>query len=159
MILTASHLQRPVTQHDGADGPQANSESGPRAIGWARLARLPPGGKGAGGRRELLQLEQAVCNAHCFVRFRAVKTQFPAEYAVAAQVYEKVFDNDAKAKARGLDHDERMLYHREHSKPQMLRLWEMCKDKIDHKLVEPNSPLWEPVSFVINQWPSPALYP
>ena len=46
-----------------------------------------------------------------------------------------------------------MLFHREHSKPQMLRLWEMCKDKTDGNLVEPNSPLWEPVSFVINQWP------
>ena len=29
----------------------------------------------------------------------------------------------------------------------------MCKDKIDKNLIEPNSPLWEPVSFVINQWP------
>jgi len=46
-----------------------------------------------------------------------------------------------------------MLYHREHSKPQMLRLWQMCKEKIDGALVEPNSPLWKPVSFVINQWP------
>lgn len=29
----------------------------------------------------------------------------------------------------------------------------MCKEKTDGNLVEPNSPLWEPVSFVINQWP------
>jgi hypothetical protein len=29
----------------------------------------------------------------------------------------------------------------------------MCKDKTDGNLVEPNSPLWEPVAFVINQWP------
>jgi hypothetical protein len=28
----------------------------------------------------------------------------------------------------------------------------MCKEKTDGNLVEPNSPLWEPVSFVINQW-------
>jgi hypothetical protein len=45
-----------------------------------------------------------------------------------------------------------MLYHREHSKPQMLRLWQMCQDKAHGKLVEPNSSLWEPISFVINQW-------
>jgi hypothetical protein len=99
------------------------------------------------------ELEQAVCNAHCYLKFRAVKDRFPAEYAVAAEVYQKVFDNDDKAKSLGLDPDERMLYHREHSKPQMLRLWGMCKEKIDSNLVEPNSPLWEPVSFVINQWP------
>lgn len=98
-------------------------------------------------------LEQAICNAHCYLKFRAVKGQFPAEHAVAGEVYAKVFDNDDKAKALGLDANDRMLYHREHSKPQMLRLWQMCKDKIDGNLVEPNSPLWEPVSFVINQWP------
>jgi hypothetical protein len=46
-----------------------------------------------------------------------------------------------------------MLYHREHSKPQMLRLWQMCKDKTEAKLVEPNSALWEPLCYVINQWP------
>ena len=99
------------------------------------------------------ELEQAVCNAHCYLKFRAVKDQFPAEYAVAGEVYKKVFDNDDQAKALGLGPDERMLYHHEHSKPQMLRLWAMCQEKIDQNLVEPNSPLWEPVSFVINQWP------
>lgn len=99
------------------------------------------------------ELEQAVCHAHCYLKFRAVKDSFPAEYAVAAEVYAKTFDNDDKARALGLDPDQRMRYHREHSKPQMSRLWEMCKEKIDGNLVEPNSPLWEPVSFVINQWP------
>jgi hypothetical protein len=99
------------------------------------------------------ELEEAVCHAHCYLKFRAVKDQFPAEYAVAGEVYEGVFNNEDQAKALGLDPGERMLFHREHSKPQMLRLWQMCKEKADHNLVEPNSPLWEPVSFVINQWP------
>lgn len=99
------------------------------------------------------ELEHAVCNAHCYLKFRTVKDQFPAEYAVAAEVYKEVFDNDDKAKALSLGPDQRMVYHRKHSKPQMLRLWEMCKDKIDGNLVEPHSPLWEPVSFVVNQWP------
>jgi transposase len=73
------------------------------------------------------ELEQAVCNAHCYLKFRAVKDQFPAEYAVAGEVYKKVFDNDDQAKALGLGPDQRMLYHREHSKPQMSRLWGMCQ--------------------------------
>ena len=98
------------------------------------------------------ELEQAVCNAHCYLKFRAVKDQFFAEYAVAGEVYDKVYDNDDKARKLGLDPDERMRYHREHSKPHMLRLWQMCKDLVDDHLVEPNAPLWEPVFFVINQW-------
>jgi hypothetical protein len=34
----------------------------------------------------------------------------------------------------------------------MLKLKAMCKEKIENKLVEPNSLLWEPLSFIINKW-------
>ncbi len=97
-------------------------------------------------------LEEAVCNAHAFLKFRAIKGAFPIEYEVAGEVYKNVFDNDDEAKARGLDPVERMHFHRSRSKPEMERLWQMCKQKLDAKLVEPHSPLWEPLSFVINQW-------
>jgi hypothetical protein len=97
-------------------------------------------------------LEEASCNAHAFLKFRAVKDKYPDEYAIAAQVYKAVFDNDDKAAARNLSPVERMLFHRQHSKPLMLRLLAMCHDKISNKRVEPNSALWEPISFVINQW-------
>jgi hypothetical protein len=97
-------------------------------------------------------LEEAVCNAHAFLKFRAIKAAFPVEYAVAGEVYKNVFDNDDEAKARDLDPLERMQFHRSRSKPEMERLWQMCKQKLDAKLVEPRSPLWEPLSFIINQW-------
>lgn len=97
-------------------------------------------------------LEEAVCNAHAFLKFRAIKETFPAEYALAGEIYKDVFDNDDEAKARGLDPVERMHFHRTHSKPQMERLWQMCNEKIEAKLVEPHSPLWEPLSFIVNQW-------
>jgi len=45
-----------------------------------------------------------------------------------------------------------MLYHRQHSLPEMKRLKNMCRDKLESKLVEPNSPLWEPLTFILNQW-------
>ncbi|MEW6756154.1 MAG: transposase [Candidatus Latescibacterota bacterium] len=99
------------------------------------------------------QLEEAVCHAHCYLKFRALKDQFPAEYAVAAEVYAKVFDHDDQAHKLGLDPQQRMLYHRQHSKPHMRRLWQMCQDQVAGHLVEPHSPLWEPVCFVIHQWP------
>jgi hypothetical protein len=34
----------------------------------------------------------------------------------------------------------------------MTRLQKMCRDKLQSKLVEPSSPLWEPLTFIINQW-------
>jgi hypothetical protein len=96
------------------------------------------------------ELIEAVCNAHAFLKFRDIKDKYPEEYAIAGQIYKKVFDNDDKAK--GLNPIDRMLYHRQYSKPLMLKLKAMCEKKIESKLVEPNSPLWEALSFIINQW-------
>lgn len=98
------------------------------------------------------QLEETVCNAHAYLKFRDVKKLHPEEYAVAGEVYKKVFDNDDAAKAAGMSPEKRMLYHREHSLPEMRRLHKMCQDKLKSRLAEPNAPLWEPVNFIINQW-------
>ena len=98
------------------------------------------------------ELEEAVCNAHAFLKFRAVKDHYPVESSLAGEVYKKVFDNDDAAAVRGMSPHQRMLHHREHSLPEMKRLKKMCSQKLEKKLVEPNSPLWEPLTFIINQW-------
>src|SRR5512133_1770126 len=85
-------------------------------------------------------------------RARKNALRAPDTYAEAGRVYKKVFDNDDEAKALGLSPVERMLYHRERSKPLMQELKKMCEEKIRAKLVEPNSRLWEPLTFVLNQW-------
>ena len=98
------------------------------------------------------KMVEATCNAHAFLKFRAIKDKHPDEYAVAGRIYKQVFDHDDQAKARGLTPMDRMLYHREHSEPLMKELKAMCEHKLLSKLVEPNSPLWEPLTFVVNQW-------
>jgi hypothetical protein len=97
-------------------------------------------------------LIEGTCNAHAFLKFHAIKHQYPAEYAIAAEVYHQVFENDDKAKAQGLTAKERMDYHRVHSQPLMEKLKAMCEEKITSGYVEPNSKLWEPLRFIINQW-------
>jgi len=99
------------------------------------------------------QLVEATCNAHAYLKFHDIKDKHPAEYALAGEVYKAVFDNDDEAKSRRLTPDERMLFHRERSKPPMEKLKAMCEEKLGSKLVEPNSALWEPLTFIINQWP------
>jgi hypothetical protein len=98
------------------------------------------------------KLVESTCNAHALLKFRDIKDKYPVEYAEAGRVYKQVFDNDDEAKALGLSPVDRMLYHREHSKPLMQQLKKMCEEKITSKLVEPSSRLWEPLTFVINQW-------
>jgi hypothetical protein len=98
------------------------------------------------------ELEEAVCNAHAYLKFRAVKHRHPEEYSLAGEVYKKVFDNDDVTRDEGMSPHERMRFHRQHSLPEMKRLKKMCMEKLESKLVEPNSPLWEPLTFIINQW-------
>jgi hypothetical protein len=98
------------------------------------------------------KLVESTCNAHALLKFRDIRDKYPAEYAEAGRVYKQVFDNDDKAKALGLLPIDRMLYHRRHSKPLMQQLKAMCEEKIKSKRVEPSSPLWEPLTFIVNQW-------
>jgi hypothetical protein len=98
------------------------------------------------------KLVESTCNAHAFLKFRDIKDNHPVEYAEAGRVYKQVFDNDDEAKALGLTPIDRMLYHRKHSKPLMQQLKMMCTEKISSKQVEPSSRLWEPLTFIVNQW-------
>lgn len=98
------------------------------------------------------KLIESTCNAHAFLKFRDIKDKYPVEYAEAGRIYQQVFDNDDKAEALDLSPIDRMLFHRQHSKPLMESLKTMCEEKITSKSVEPNSRLWEPLTFVINQW-------
>jgi hypothetical protein len=120
--------------------------------GGAPLVKVTDGATKNFDHRHREQLVEATCNAHAFLKFRDIKDKHPAEYAVAGEVYKAVFDNDDEAKRLRLSPDERMLFHRERSKPQMKKLWAMCKEKLGQKLVEPTSALWEPLTFIINQW-------
>lgn len=98
------------------------------------------------------KLIESTCNAHALLKFRAVKDKYPTEYAEAGSVYKRVFDNDDEAEALELTPIDRMLFHREHSKPLMEGLKRKCEERLQSKLVEPNSPLWEPMTFLVNQW-------
>lgn len=119
----------------------------------AKLVKVSDGASKNFSHAHADELIEASCNAHALLKFRDIKDKYPAEYAIAGEVYNKVFEHDDEAKAHGLTPTERMLYHREHSKPLMEELKAMCEDKIKSKLVEPSSLLWEPLSFIINQWP------
>jgi transposase len=129
-----------------------------RKISEPKLAKVTDGASKNFDHQQADKLFEASCNAHAYLKFRAIKDKYPDEYATAAEVYKQVFDNDDEAKARGMSPDERMLFHREHSKPLMKQLKAMCDKKIKSRLVEPNSLLWEPLTFIINQWPRLTLF-
>jgi transposase len=121
-----------------------------RLVGSPKLVKCTDGASKNFDHQHADKLVESTCNAHALLKFRAIKDKHPAEYAEAGRIYKQVFDNDDKA--RDLTPIDRMRFHREHSKPLMEQLRKMCEQRLASKTVEPNSPLWEPLSFVINQW-------
>jgi len=119
----------------------------------AKLVKVTDGATKNFDHQHADKLIEATCNAHALLKFRDIKDKYPDEYALAGEVYKKVFDHDDKARELGLGPVDRMLYHRQQSRPQMERLRAMCEQKIKSRLVEPHSALWEPLTFIINQWP------
>jgi transposase len=99
------------------------------------------------------KLIEGVCNAHAFLKFHVIKEDFPADYAVIAEAYNKVFENDAYAATQEMSPAARLEYHKRNSEPWMKKIKRLCEQKIRERSVEPRSPLWEPVTFIINQWP------
>lgn len=98
------------------------------------------------------KLVESTCNAHALLKFRDIKDKYPVEYAEAGSVYQQVFDNDDDAKALGLSPGDRMLYHRDHSKPLLQQLKKVCEEKIISKRVEPSS-AWH-TRCQATRWPS-----
>jgi hypothetical protein len=121
--------------------------------GGPRLVKVTDGASKNFDHQHREELVEGTCNAHALLKFRDIKDKYPREYALAGEVYKAVFDNDDEAKARRLSPTDRMLLHRERSKPLMEKLKAMCEEKLRNKVVEPTSALWEPLSFIINQWP------
>src|SRR3984893_2666304 len=96
---------------------------------------------------------EAACNAHAFLKFRDVKNKFPEAYAVAGEAYKHIYENDDFARKQKMTPEERLKYHQQHSRPWMEKIKAWCADKLQAQLIEPRSDLWEPATFIINQWP------
>lgn len=96
---------------------------------------------------------EAACNAHAFLKFHDIKEKYPQDYALVAEAYHHVFENDEFTKTHKMTPEARLAYHKERSKQWMEKIKRMCSDKVQNRLVEPTSDLWQPVNIIINQWP------
>lgn len=123
-----------------------------RLLSSPRLVKSTDGASKNFDHEQADKVIESACNAHALLKFRDLKDKHPAEYAEVASLYKQVFDNDDSARALGLPPVERMLHHRQHSKPLMEKLRKLCEEKLKSKLVEPSSPLWKPLTFIVNQW-------
>lgn len=92
----------------------------------------------------------AGCNAHAVRRFKDIEERYPEEAGYAHERYRAIFDNEKKCQQANLDDDERLAYHREHSKPLFDEIFEHGDTLLETRAIEPNSDLGEAYGFVVN---------
>ena len=94
----------------------------------------------------------ANCLAHSRRKYYEITEDFPEETEKVLTILASVYKYDAAAKDQGMDDEERLKFHQEHSKPLMddLKIW--LDEQFSSKRVEPNSSLGAAISYMQNHW-------
>ncbi len=90
------------------------------------------------------------CNAHSVRRFKDLKETFPEEAAYALGRYKSIFEHEKMCRDEGFDPEERLAYHREHSKPLFDAICEHGETLLNKHEIEPNSNAGEAYGYMIN---------
>ena len=100
----------------------------------------------------------ANCLAHGRRKFIDVVASFPEECRFVLETLRDVYKHDAVARERGLDDQERLLYHQEHSGPRMRGLESWLAEQFEQKRVEPNSSLGKAITYMRKRWDKLTLF-
>lgn len=97
-------------------------------------------------------LQAIICNCmgHGFRKFRDLLDYFPEICLHVMQELSRVYEFDEQTK--DMSKLERLAFHREHSKPIMLKLHTYLKKQLADKLVEPNSSLGKVIKYMLKHW-------
>jgi len=99
-----------------------------------------------------LQVIAAKCLAHGTRKFIELSDTFPEECDVVLDILAHVYAHDAKAKEQGLNPDQRLAYHQQHSQPLMTQLASWLKRQLAEHQVEPNSALGQAFNYLLKHW-------
>lgn len=92
------------------------------------------------------------CLVHGRRQFVDLDESFPQQSARVIEAIAEVYRHEAYCRQKALDPDQRLAYHREHSRPVMdaLRTW--MQQQIDDHCVEPNSALGGAFNYLLTRW-------
>jgi hypothetical protein len=105
-----------------------------------------------------LEILVGYCNAHARRHFVEVTPSFPEECRFVLESFGEVYDYDAQAEKQGLQPEERLRFHQQHSLPVMNALHAWLKTQIAEKKVEPNSGLGSAIAYVLRHWDRLTLF-
>lgn len=90
------------------------------------------------------------CLSHGLRKFSELENEFPDECQLVLKILGKVYAFEEQTK--GMEDDERLLYHQQHSLPLMNTLYTWLNQQRDEKRVEPNSHLGRSINYMLNHW-------
>jgi transposase len=98
------------------------------------------------------------CNAHARRHFVDVTPNFPEQCRFVLESFGEVYGYDAQAEEQGLQPEERLSFHQQHSLPVMNALHAWLKTQDAEKKVEPNSGLGSAIAYVLRHWDRLTLF-
>jgi transposase len=110
------------------------------------LSRNAP--KAASGVKILL----ANCLAHGRRQFVDVAASFPAECTYVLETLGMVYANDAMAREKAFNDEERLAFHQQYSQPLMQNLHDWLTEQVTEHRIEPNSGLGQAIAYLLKYW-------
>lgn len=98
------------------------------------------------------------CLTHGRRQFADIRDSFPAEVEYVIDLFAEIYRNDSVTQEQGMNDDERLRYHQEHSGPVIEKLKAWCHDQIALKRTEPNSPLGSAIRYLEKRWEKLTLF-
>lgn len=95
------------------------------------------------------------CLAHLRRKFYELVDIWPKEVTKIIGEFAVVFVNDHESPE---DHEKRLKWHQEKSKPVMEKIREYCNQLIDKQLVEPNSSMGKAIAYLNKHWEGFTLF-
>jgi hypothetical protein len=127
-----------------------------------RSGELPPPLQMADGLSRNLpkgaQTLEGCCLSHARRGFVEVAPNFPEEARRVLESVRSIYRFDAITKEQAMNPEERLGFHQTHSQPVMDALKQWLDERIDQKLVEPNSGLGEAIAFMRRHWKPLTLF-
>jgi hypothetical protein len=94
-----------------------------------------------------------LCLVHLFRKFRDCKEQYPKEAAQAMHLLGIIFAHDRHTLASGMPREQRLAYHREHSRPAFKDLCRIADSADKNKLFNTNEDIMAAYGYLLNNEP------
>lgn len=90
------------------------------------------------------------CNAHALRHFKALEKEYPKDAGYILERYRAIYKTDAHTTQEAMSSDERLAYHRVHSRPLFKEMCVYANTLLENHILEPNSNIGQACDYLLN---------